>query len=629
MSHHAGYAAAIAIRGDTIQGLQRIAYHAGQIAHRLSGSSSGIKADLFLDLPRLEFHAADTDQVRVVLRAWGSLTVTPDGGLPPETHEVLVDVAVLVLPAVGLQPPADDSSPPRLTLALKASLPPIVSMNVASIDGTPYSAAADAVIQGSTFRIGVSLLIGQQLSGMTPSGLDAGFLGSIATAPSAAVTALVRDGALCVGIDVTDEPITGGIVTTTGDPATLVDFTGADDIAISINHVAAPLAFDSVRAGIAKQVDKAGARLSLYGFGVEDGDFSIYGKAENSEGSVFFSMKAVPQLTRSGYSREYDELWFDMRDITTDVNLSWWAALLGTLGSLFTLGFGVIVVEGLMASKGQDVTSDIALSSLQRRAARVQEFTLAGTSAPTIRLTLVSFDCFADEVYISSTLQPQFPAAAVSGPWVVPAEEAIAAQSLDFPLQLPFDLQPDDPHLKVRWTVTRDDTHEVVLNVDGAAAGLLVLRIASVDIPFLEASSFSIDCRVYRTLGAQVDELYANHRTLKIYDPVDRTHPYVHWTHEVWTPEVQIAGNGSRNLLGYAAKGRRSKLHRTDLPGRCHSVSHYSLNQVRDAGPGVTPSAIAYLDALPFPRSELVAMRGQVCDYCFFGGPTKAIPIVP
>ena len=71
---------------------------------------------------------------------------------------------------------------------------------------------------------------------------------------------------------------------------------------------------------------------------------------------------------------------------------------------------------------------------------------LAGTSAPTIRLTLVSFDCFADEVYISSTLQPHFPAAAVSGPWVVPAEEAIAAQSLDFPLQLPFDLQPDDPH---------------------------------------------------------------------------------------------------------------------------------------------------------------------------------------
>jgi hypothetical protein len=30
------------------------------------------------------------------------------------------------------------------------------------------------------------------------------------------------------------------------------------------------------------------------------------------------SMRVVPQLTRPGFSREYDELWFDMRDVDVD-----------------------------------------------------------------------------------------------------------------------------------------------------------------------------------------------------------------------------------------------------------------------------------------------------------------------
>jgi hypothetical protein len=57
-------------------------------------------------------------------------------------------------------------------------------------------------------------------------------------------------------------------------------------------------------------------------------------------------------------------------------------------------------------------------------------------------------------------------------------------------------------------------------------------------------------------------------------------------------------------------------------------VSKFSLNQIRDPGPGVTPSAIQYLDALPFPVENLVASRKQVCDYCFFGGPTRTVPLI-
>ena len=43
---------------------------------------------------------------------------------------------------------------------------------------------------------------------------------------------------------------------------------------------------------------------------------------------------------------------------------------------------------------------------------------------------------------------------------------------------------------------------------------------------------------------------------------------------------------------------------------------------------GAAP-ALEYLDALPFPRSELVLRRAELCDYCFFGGPTSTVPLVP
>ena len=34
------------------------------------------------------------------------------------------------------------------------------------------------------------------------------------------------------------------------------------------------------------------------------------------------------------------------------------------------------------------------------------------------------------------------------------------------------------------------------------------------------------------------------------------------------------------------------------------------------------------MDELPFPLEELVAHRGLVCDYCFFGGPDKDEPLM-
>lgn len=42
----------------------------------------------------------------------------------------------------------------------------------------------------------------------------------------------------------------------------------------------------------------------------------------------------------------------------------------------------------------------------------------------------------------------------------------------------------------------------------------------------------------------------------------------------------------------------------------------------------VDPYPLEYLDALPFDVTDLPARRGQVCDYCFFGGPDKDVPLI-
>ena len=37
---------------------------------------------------------------------------------------------------------------------------------------------------------------------------------------------------------------------------------------------------------------------------------------------------------------------------------------------------------------------------------------------------------------------------------------------------------------------------------------------------------------------------------------------------------------------------------------------------------------LEHMDELPFPLEELVARRGLVCDYCFFGGHDKDEPLM-
>jgi hypothetical protein len=57
-----------------------------------------------------------------------------------------------------------------------------------------------------------------------------------------------------------------------------------------------------------------------------------------------------------------------------------------------------------------------------------------------------------------------------------------------------------------------------------------------------------------------------------------------------------------------------------DVPGRCLAVGPTAPNRV---------NGYIYSDALPFPLSEAGQKRhGVLCDYCFYGGPTKTTLLI-
>jgi hypothetical protein len=107
---------------------------------------------------------------------------------------------------------------------------------------------------------------------------------------------------------------------------------------------------------------------------------------------------------------------------------------------------------------------------------------------------------------------------------------------------------------------------------------------------------------------------------------LDRAHT-IRWPHEVYEPVVIAGSDGSRILSGYELQSRHSRIHRKACPGRCRMVSCYSKNVHTNAS---APSELECLDVLPFPHNQeqIIDNRRILCDFCFFGGPDKTVPLV-
>lgn len=177
---------------------------------------------------------------------------------------------------------------------------------------------------------------------------------------------------------------------------------------------------------------------------------------------------------------------------------------------------------------------------------------------------------------------------------------------------------PFDMSVRVSWEVRRKDTNQVIfqqdlpyaspvsdmigLNRGGPPPGANTPRKIVIDrtSPALAAiNEFSVSLRVYRPLFGRVKEFGSSRFSISIEDRFDRSHPYVRWK-------------------GWAAgMPKESAIHRTAAPGRCSMIMR------------AAPKAkFEYLDELPFPKSQLNDHRKELCEYCFFGGPDKFIPLI-
>jgi hypothetical protein len=631
LDRHAGYAASVSMRQELLQDLIRVLYHGGQIPHRLVGSALGTSAALFLDKPVVTCTPASGNRLSLALQAWGPLTVTPPGSTPV-TRTVLMRMQVLSPPLLAL----DGLS---LTFRLDGPGSALASLDVDALVGGPYPPDAQAIIESDAFAGAVQALIQSVLGGIerVAPPLDLSFLAPIVEAPGATVTSRVLGGALAIGIDVTDAED----VTTHGSPGLLTDTTAGNDVGMWTNPAALPVTMGEVRAKIEEKVAAQEATLDSLLFSVEEGRLGVAGSASKGNlGSVDFSLGVVPHLVRPERCEEWDEeygehfrmctpereeLWFEIVDVDVDVDRPWWVVVLDGLGVLFTFGIGTLVVESYVAMVRNNVGAGISSSGGGAMADRVQEFTFAGTAEPRFRLTITQYDCHVEGVYAGLTLRPQIPLPAITGPSFVGVEEAMAT-TLRYRVRLPFDSLADDPQLSVRWTVRRTDTNEVIITRDQPA-----IFNQSVDITgipeLLEAPEFEIACRVYHTMGPITTDLFNGTATLRVTDRLDRSHPFVRWDHTCYAPVVVIEADGSHTQHGFDLKHRHSRIHRTAVPGRCRMVSRYSHTVSRVETNPLLPH-LEYLDELPFPVEELASKRRVVCDYCFFGGPTKTDPLI-
>jgi hypothetical protein len=173
----------------------------------------------------------------------------------------------------------------------------------------------------------------------------------------------------------------------------------------------------------------------------------------------------------------------------------------------------------------------------------------------------------------------------------------------------------DDPSIYTDWTVTRTDTGAVLDSLSGTQQWATAGGVASVSIdhasPDLDPiPGFKVQCRFYRRLGYRIDEVFTGEQVIRIDDIFDRSHPYVSWSHVVHFPNPASTPG---HILHSWERDRSSKIHRTEVAVRCLEMRRRGI---------YATVGYNYLDHLP-GEIDTLRQTHQICDYCFFGGPTK------
>jgi hypothetical protein len=624
----AGFAASLSLHERLFQLFIRAFYNAGITTPQLVVQSPSAAATLFLALPEFRIRRDPAPGFYFEFSGWGPMSTS---SLPiPKVRRVKFHCVVSCTAKGTIESGELDLTADETTLDLKTySFDPYT--------GSLFSPAEIAYLESDEFKNALIAALQAVFAGINqllpPFALDA--LGTLASEPTLAPQLAYTDEALLVGLDVDAD-----YLSTQGSAGSLTDQTLGNDVGVWIARYAVDPAYSDVKTQIEDEVVKAGASLESFRILPEEGHLAMSGSGTKSGGRVVFSFNAIPHLIRPGAHYEWDEeygehfeitepdreeLWFETTDIVVDIERPWWEPAVEFVTGVLTLGVGFFVIEGIVDMIRGNIENTID-SNEGSRGERNRQFTLPFITRPTLQLRLEEFESHPQGVYSGVRIRAAYWwRAELKGPATLSADEAAIAAPR-FTLDLPADVLAADPELRVAWTIRRRDTNDIVLSRDTLAQGNLSISFDNDVIPFLEVPSVGIEVRLYRPLGAEVDEIFHENRLMPIVDYVDRSHPFVRWSHQAVVPIVKVEPDGSHTQLTQVAVGRNSAIHRTAIPGRCRMLRNYSLQRVLPKdGP---PFQLEYLDQLPFPIEEIIPNRAVLCDYCFFGGPTKDVPLI-
>ena len=607
----AGYAAVIALGQSTMRSLLRVLYITNKIKHVLPVDVSlplgfgALTGELFIGLPTLRFSDRGDDRMTLDIHAWGTLTAV---GVP-----LVVELTgTISVPASVNFTTVDDA--PVLQFGIDGAATTLEQASFTTDPPLPPTVAAQ--LTPAAVRGLLEPVLRTQLAGQSTAPLNLSFLGGLNRADQAA-TVRVRDGVLLIGIDVTWPPFVVypvAPVTSHGDPEALTDVRRGGDVALFVPGDQVPMVFGDVAAKIRNLVAERNADIDELDLTPAAGALHVHAAAHDADGSTDFSFDVAPVLTTDRDERK-ERVTFETRNIDVSVNPSLANKLKAAFGSLITFGWAGIYAQDLADTLRASIYFDISQGGTDV-GARVTWFTLPGTKNPPIKLRVNDYTIGPGGTRVSLSIKPLFDKPRLLGVSRFWTDHVQTYYTVGYPPEV----LPDDPQLTVSWTLRRTDTGDVVdsavgrhYRADITLPGITVpprLPGRATVLPVL------LDCTVTRALVGVTRTIIRLSQPLYDQNLIDRSRPYVSWDKGSVVPVVTKEADGSHTTHGLTTVHRRSKIHRTDVPGGCLFVTPQ----------GATSGTIdyTYLDALPFPVTDAVRHRHQLCDYCFFGGPDKS-----
>ena len=639
MSNWAGFAVVAEVRQTAVNQTLRIYHAADLVPNPVTDSSSfpnpigsgqaTVGWGLFLDAPQVVFSSGFGDYIALNLRLHGTITVTvPNQGTATRTS--VATTTILVRPAldvvaggVVVRPRLDDVV--------------INSLALTVINGPPFPASAVTIVTSPAALAALTQLVRANLGQinslapplLAPTIVQFGF-GNMVELKR--LTYRVLDGALAVAIDVNPK---GVQLSTSGSTSQIVDFLGVGDIAVCVNPAMLAVIQRAIKPQIQAALDDANTGVVLDDLLIVPmpDHLLIAGHATKDIFGAGFSFRVKPKLGTPGGTESWvdeygtyheyswpgsSDLWIDVWDVQLDEELPWYIWL-GIIAGSFILAPAAPVVGLAVSSIIESIRNNI-IHQIEHHAesavgeSATQRITLPGTSGPDVDFVLREVQ--ASELGLQTRVEfnPRGHAG-IEGPFSMDVADIAFLPPVYRLHDATLRWHPQDPLVRVTWQVRRLDTNEVVLQRTSQLtdANARVIGFFLGVPPLNQVDEFSIQCRVVRTLGGPAEQLLNVTMKLRIGDSLDRSRPYVHWSHSVWVPQVVVHPDGTHEKKGWDVEHRQSAVHRTAVPGRCQFAARF----------GVRKSDLKYLDQLPFGPEALEARRDELCEYCFYGGPDK------